>query len=179
MGATSTHFCFTSRDLPRQGSLPAVCDSLPHFLLLHPPPDCLKYLLHTRPGSLPFAIMPLPRFLLPSREFPRKVSFPAACNSLPNFLLLLPPWDHLPFPIAYLIMLPALCDRDLAALSSAHAASNALSSVLVHSKCSLAPSNSLSPCDNSAAPSAASFPESSLLSWLISLFALPLIFSCF
>ena len=53
-----------SRDFPRQGSLPATCDSLLHFLLLPPPRDSLPLPLHTQTCYPPSESMPLPRSLL-------------------------------------------------------------------------------------------------------------------
>ena len=81
------------------------------------------------------------------------------------------------FPVAYTAMIPALCERSLAKLSSAHAASNAFSSARASSNSSSAPSNYFLPCDNIVAPSTDFSPQSSLLSLLISLFDFPLIVS--
>ena len=64
VGPASAHLRFPRHDLPRQGSSPAACDSLPYSPLLRPPHASLPSPSYACPGSTPSVSVPSPRSLL-------------------------------------------------------------------------------------------------------------------
>ena len=58
LGPSLAHFCFPSCDFPRQGSLTAACDYLPHYPLLPPLRGFSSSFYYSFPGSLPSERVP-------------------------------------------------------------------------------------------------------------------------